>query len=368
MRVVSRMRHNEEGAVLVWVTLMMVALISFGALAVDLGYGYVVKRDLSSTSDSASLAGAQAAAQEYAKHPGWSGCSAGIVSDVEDEARGAALDNVTANTPPGTYAATVDVSCEGDAIDVKVDMTTTVPAFLARVFGTNTMTPDATATAEVSGSPVYGGIRPFALCNDTFTVGAPQAGVNYQVVYPQSKPHPTATCGTTSGNFYLLQLDPHDSGTPYLEIWTEHGYPYQDDDPEITFPPGGTTIDGNTGANFNPLSAELDYLVDNEVTILLPVFDEFTGGGANANIHATGAVPVKLCGYSIHPHGDDPDRKNSGCWQEGKYDAAAAADPQAKFIFQFKYVEDYSTSYDGAGDLEACDLGPGCIPAIRLVK
>lgn len=61
MPIVSRntMESREEsGAVLVLVALAMVALIGFVALAVDLGYQYVVKNELQNAADAGALAGA----------------------------------------------------------------------------------------------------------------------------------------------------------------------------------------------------------------------------------------------------------------------------------------------------------------------
>jgi len=51
--------RSHRGATVVFVALALVALLSFAALAVDLGYIYVVKNELQNAADSGALAGAQ---------------------------------------------------------------------------------------------------------------------------------------------------------------------------------------------------------------------------------------------------------------------------------------------------------------------
>jgi Flp pilus assembly protein TadG len=59
MRSLSAWWRGHRGVTVVFVALALVALLSFAALAVDLGYIYVVKNELQNAADSAALAGAQ---------------------------------------------------------------------------------------------------------------------------------------------------------------------------------------------------------------------------------------------------------------------------------------------------------------------
>ena len=54
-----RRSNSERGATLITVALMLVVLLSFLALAVDVGAGYVERRRLQSVADAAALAGVQ---------------------------------------------------------------------------------------------------------------------------------------------------------------------------------------------------------------------------------------------------------------------------------------------------------------------
>ena len=54
-----RLARGHKGATLVFVAIAMVMLLGFAALAVDLGYLYVVRGELQNAADSGALAGAQ---------------------------------------------------------------------------------------------------------------------------------------------------------------------------------------------------------------------------------------------------------------------------------------------------------------------
>ena len=56
---------NKNGAVLVWVALMVTCLIAFLALAVDVGYMYVTRNELQNVADAAALAGANELGRKY---------------------------------------------------------------------------------------------------------------------------------------------------------------------------------------------------------------------------------------------------------------------------------------------------------------
>jgi Flp pilus assembly protein TadG len=55
--------HSRRGAILIWVTAMMLVILGFAALAVDVGHLYVVQADLQLAADSAALAAAEGLTQ-----------------------------------------------------------------------------------------------------------------------------------------------------------------------------------------------------------------------------------------------------------------------------------------------------------------
>jgi Flp pilus assembly protein TadG len=349
---------DERGAVLVWVALMMVALLGFGALAVDIGYAYAVKRQLSVTADASALAGAQAAANEYSRlHPNGGGCTSDVVSEVAALAQTAATQTTADNGPQGsTGAPTTTVSCSGSNINVKVRTSSNLATFFGKVLGVDTMSPAAEATAQVSGSPAYGGLRPFAICIDDFPDDFSSTTVTHQTVFGQA-PHVMVTCnGNPPGNWGVVDFDGGSNPTGDIENWTLNGYPGA---VKIPSPP---LLPGDPGANINPLSNELDSLVGK--TILLPVASKWEElGGNNAAFTAVGVLSAKICGWGEKGNVHSTD---SSCWDQAKFDTASN---QAKLVLQWRYSA-FSGSYQttGGGTAECSLATQACLPVIRLVE
>jgi hypothetical protein len=143
-------QEPEEGAVVILVAVLMVALLTFVALVVDLG-------GLQSAADGAALAGAQELIY-----------SSGSLLDSEIIGQEYALDNIAANNFLGTLApwngsySSSTSSVVADSAGVTVDLLETdVPYFFAPVIGQLTGSVRAHARAEVkyisgvgSGFPV----------------------------------------------------------------------------------------------------------------------------------------------------------------------------------------------------------------------
>ena len=131
MKLMEKIRKNENGQVLVVVALMMVVLISFAALIIDVGAMYLTKTNMQNAADSAAIAGAQAlpnatnainAAKNYA------------------ELNGAEKVNTTVTTP-----------YKGDSNMIEVVCTKDVQFSFAGVLGFINRNVSARAVAEKSG-------------------------------------------------------------------------------------------------------------------------------------------------------------------------------------------------------------------------
>lgn len=356
MRNVNRLKHDESGAVLVWVALLMVTLLGFGALAVDAGYGYVVKRETSTTADAASLAGAQAAAQQFTTD-GWA-CTGAVTS----EAKKAVDQTVTSNTVSGSNVkATTTVDCKPGArtIDVNVTVTTEIPTFFGAVLGKDKMQPGATATAQVSGNNGGGGLRPIGICAGDFpdhTVGAV-----WQSDFPQA-PKKDSACGGAPGNFGVIRFISTAKNSD-VEWYMKNGYPGPGD-PILTIP-GWLPADTGNGV-VNGTEDEAFTLVNqsgnpaNDIIIGMPVFDVWRGSGSGAEAHVTGIVHAKVCAYTA---GSGTGVHDPSCFDPVRW---AKRDTKAKNTFQWKFVEFIPAySYGAAAD---CKIGPNCVPVVRLVK
>ncbi len=165
-------RSEDSGAVALWVALLSIVFLGVAALAVDLGYAYAVKRQLSATADSTSLAGAQEAALQF-NAPGVGGCGptldALVVAAVNANHAANAPDGATGN-PTTTIVCTdkdgnvATGATDPTSITVQVDEASTLSTWFGRILGWETLQPNATATSRVFGSTYFSGLRPFLVC------------------------------------------------------------------------------------------------------------------------------------------------------------------------------------------------------------
>ncbi|HEY5668948.1 MAG TPA: Tad domain-containing protein, partial [Anaerolineales bacterium] len=91
---------QEKGQALVLITLAMVVLLGFTALAIDGGMVYSDRRHAQNAADASSLAGGSAAAlqleNDHITYGTW-GCNKGDILDAMDAGEGAAIDRAGDN-------------------------------------------------------------------------------------------------------------------------------------------------------------------------------------------------------------------------------------------------------------------------------
>lgn len=363
MRVLNKLRRDEEGAILIWVALMMVMLLGFGAIGIDVSYAYAVQRETSNSADAIALAGAQAAAPLVDE----GGCTPAAESAAEaaanDMALSGSLDADATDVVP-------DAQCQADgSLNVKVDVDTTVDTFLGSVIGVDTMNPGASATAEVAGFP-SGGLRPLSLCTDTFF---DWENVDTNTTFQSDLDHPwhnTDSCGGSPGNFGWIGFDSTSNST--VIDYMEDGYPGVIPDDGWVF---GQT--GNDLSRANAMEAAADNLIENETIIQLPVISAagWDGNGHWAQAHVEGVVDVVLCAYA--PKNSAPVPTNScfdlDTWRDSDWTndsnlkVTGGPNPKPDLIFQWKFV-DYTPAISYAGGTTCDPELLGCETKIRLVK
>lgn len=344
------------------VALMMVALLGIGAFAVDLGLSYAVKRQLSATADASALAGAQAAALEYGRlYPAGGGCTSTVVGEVAAVAGTAVAQTYAANAPQGSAGTPAPtITCDGASINVRVDTASNLNSLLGGVLGVTNLNPRESATAQVSGSPAYGGMRPFAVCIDDYPDSLTDAATTNQTIFAQMPKLMVSCNGNPPGNWGIVDFDGGSNPTADIENWTEFGYPGA---VRIPSPP---LISGDPGANVNPVADELDSIVGK--TVLLPVASQWTDTGGNTGQFTTvGALGAQICGWGQKGSiGLTDSAMADSCWSDTKW---AEAPDKATLVLQWRYTS-YVSSYvtTGTGDA-ACSLAQqGCLAAIRLVE
>lgn len=142
MKLLSVLESQKGAAALLLVTILPV-LIGVGALALDMGQIYVSRAEVSAAADAAALAGAQ----ELPRFP----------ADAKSEAIEYGAKNGTAISP-----ANIQIGGTNNNT-IKVTASREVPLTFARIFGMESFTVTASATAQVSVAKSVPWIVPFVL-------------------------------------------------------------------------------------------------------------------------------------------------------------------------------------------------------------
>lgn len=379
---VTRGQNHDSGITAVMVALLAATLAGMAAFAVDIGYAYSVKRQLSVTADASALAGAQAAAIEFSKQRAGGGtCDA---TELQVPAKTAAIATHNENGPAGSDGdPTVTVTCSssGDlpVINVEVNNRSTLPTFFGQLWGVENYRPPGRAVAQISGSQAYYGLRPYAVCvleiaDEDDADFDPNR--TYQSVYDNGDDD--SPCNfSPAGNWGLVNFNDSQSTASVGETteWTQNGYPGA-----VTIP--DPDMDGDPGASFNTspqIQSALTSIVGK--TVLLPVASSWDKEetGANANFNAVGVLSARICGWRVKNKGytDIEAGIPEPCWREELTDTTA--DPGIPgdeviatnfqgLLLQWR-IDYYAPSYESTGSETAsdCDLDDiTCLPAIRL--
>lgn len=299
-------RHSttrDEGAVLVWVGLMMVALIGMGALVIDLGSLYVERRQLQNGAD----AGALAVAQDCAGLPS---CATDIAPATM--ARTAADANATdgfaavqvCGSGPGLTACATDpvVPPAGSMGWVRVTASTLtsagqteMPLRFAPVVGINSGRAAAKAVAAW-GTPKSLATLPFIICQIQFeqAVGAIPSQIfpsQPLIVFSKAQggggdPGQPDGCpafsggGTISGNFSWLDVTDTQLCTATVTV--------------------GVPVAGGTGASNslnNPCNLAPSDVLNKTFTV--PLASSVSGNGNNARYMVSGFASFLVDGFDL---------------------------------------------------------------------
>jgi Flp pilus assembly protein TadG len=194
---------QERGAVLVVVSLALVALLGLAALAIDLSSFYKAQRQAQSAAD----AGALAAAWELPNNP------TGATSQ--------GMSVATANDPTAT--ATV-APYNGSTTAVRVTVNATSPSFFGTLFGLTQANISATAVAGGQGTVTRGAVFAYADGGQTCSDGVNLNGNSY-----------AATGGIQSNGILTLGTNPSTKLT--TGTWGSTCPPYSGSNSAWTTPP-----------------------------------------------------------------------------------------------------------------------------------
>jgi Flp pilus assembly protein TadG len=257
-----RIRRDQRGQSIVYVVVFLTVLAGMGAAVLDVGSWYKAHRDAQSTADASALAGAQTL--------GWN------QGQAQNDALAWADKNGGGVSPPQiTFPAS-------DTISVQVHRSS--PGFFAKIFGIDSVSVNATASAREFIPGETKNLAPIAvrithpMLNNC---SGPCFGSSYPTTLPLDKTG-------VPGGFDLINLNNDSTGTvgsSTIADWINYGY--------------GDYLDlreyySDSGAKWNNSSIQdaLNARVGQE--LLFPVFDTLVGQGSNAEYRVVAWVGFHL--------------------------------------------------------------------------
>ncbi|HEX6699396.1 MAG TPA: pilus assembly protein TadG-related protein [Gaiellaceae bacterium] len=288
-----QLRRRECGQALVLMVLFLVSLLGMATLVLDVGSWYRSKRQLQSTADAAALAGAQA------------------LPNFPGDANSLAQQYATKNA---SDLSTADYSIGSDLFPndrITVHVTRNAPGFFAKIFGVDSVQVGATATAQAKMMAQAKHVAPIVVKDAQSMLGDPGCpcfGPANETIIPLRTNAP--------GGFALVDLSGSGNGTVSSDAiadWIVNGYP--------DYLPVGKYL-SDPGAKFNNsvIQDALNSRIGSD--ILFPVYDTYSGGGANAGYHVIGWAAFHLEAVSINGQGS-----LTGYFTEITWDGLAATTP-----------------------------------------
>ena len=301
---IDRSPEGDDGVILVWVALMLVALVGMGALVIDIGALYVERRELQNGADAAALAVAQdcvagdcgsgggaVQAQKYANLNANDGVSA--VDPSTPCGVGPGLAGCGTDAPSGASGATGWVRVDTSTKDP--DGGSEVSFLLAPVISSLTGK-TVTASAVAAWGPMGGGaVVPlvFSECEWKAMGGVLPSGDPDDPDYePGQLPEfeKTVTFHGTNPESVACGVGPSGLDLPggFGRVDAENC------EKELT---SGDWADVDTGAD---LAADCDVQSWRGREIVIAIFDETNGeNGANGAYHIVGFAGFEVLGYRI---------------------------------------------------------------------
>jgi hypothetical protein len=207
-------------------------------------------------------------------------------------------------TPEPVGAVTVTCAAGNNAIDVRIANNRSVKTALAGIIGIDQITPNSYAVARFQRMPTGGGLRPWAICDDTVAEAEQNRNRTYWTGLDNQG---LGVCETqASGNWGGVDFDGGNNAAGDLAAWTLNGYPGPVNIPDPLLPadPGVS--------NSSALRAAFTAIVGQ--VVLLPSVTGFNpGGGNNASFNAVGVATVEICGIY---YGNSVYNAGSTCWRD----------------------------------------------------
>lgn len=282
MRRLASKPEPERGATAILVALLMVVLLSFAAIAVDVGAMYAEKSVVQNGADAAALA----VAQKCAKNTTDPACITGS-SFSEPLAQANAKDNLT-----DVVSTVVDKTAGKVTVTTAAEDSSGVhfATFFARIFGTDETQIGAVAEAKWGGAQA-GSVFPVAFSECEVDVSVAANGTTQFLLSHGTGAGKKDTCHNTASG---------------LEIPGGFGWLVTGGSCEVYVDLANPWMQSNTGNSPESgcnsiLQGWKDKLVAGQkVVALLPVFDnDNNAGGSNGKFHLKAFAAIDLLGWDL---------------------------------------------------------------------
>jgi len=291
---------NEKGQSAIVIAFIVVVLLALVAVVVDVGNAYAHRRMVQNAVDAATLAGVRQLAENGVN--GQTVLEIQVLSEVEQYAEDNGLDRnvveawfINAN---GDRLETVDpwagpVNPNAEGVEVEGDMP--FDTYFAHLLGFETMQATTSAKAWVLHGPCSGdNLFPVTLSENTFGSDGPTPGQVYTMWDHDDKLLP--------GNFGWVYWIDGDDENHCPDGCYQGPSVSQGLGPNIvdTSRSGGWSVDewvhGSVGVNYQPVLADLRPYVQGDPwpTVVIPIYDNFTGTGNNAVFQISGFGAFQL--------------------------------------------------------------------------
>ncbi len=339
---------GDRGALSI-VFFLILSFVTFpiAAFAIDYGYAYEQRRELSTLADGAVMAAAREI--QLRAEPGE---SCGTLMNTHTAIAVTAANAINDATGPADAALQTVISCPPPGyLLVTATASKTTPAFFASAFmETDGNQIQRTAKAVLAPAGQIRGIKPFAICEDTAlaliaaAIGSGSGGV---VNMPLERTGDTActdpaVASSGGGNRSRLQLDPN--------IKFEDSIATGSIAPMTVTPDGSLLLTSYPGEPWgNATIIAMDKLLD--TAFMMPVYKKAVKSGNNVVYQVTGFIAGRFCGWQKTPTNSNNIHTINPVTGTTCYDSSKPM-TSGLDMFQIRY-----SRMVPAGELATCSVG-----------
>jgi Flp pilus assembly protein TadG len=309
--------ERQRGQATVITVIFMTVLIAMAAAVLDVGSWYRADRALQQTVDAAALAGAQALPENPAQ--------AELLALQYADKNGGNVDVTEIAFSSKNPAVGVDT--------ITVDAEAPAPGFFARIFGIDSVTVAAKASARAGGLSQAQYVAPIVVHENTVLAkGVCKLPVcpEFELSYDHLKNGNGKSGGPdASGSFGFINLTGEGGvGSNELGDWILNGF---DKNMELG---NYTTSTGNPFSS-NNIKGALEHRLGEDPVLLFPIYKTITGTGDNAEYVIVGWVAFHITGMNLAGNNE----KIKGWFEEVLWHGIVAKSGAGSLLTGVKAVE-----------------------------